>query len=162
MKKTLLTFALLLATLAAQAQEWDVTVQEADDMRGTPAMEIYEWAENNFSFTFSSLTKEWHIEIGIGDGFKIDPTHLNRNNNFVCYGNIGFYDHDGKLVEHWERCTFEVTNFYRHATSPDSRKKKGQYAVADYLKNGDGYVRIIIPTMRGELDAKLPCLKNKE
>ena len=162
MKKALFIFAMLLSGLTAGAQEWEKTVQEADDMRGTPAMIVYEWKDGDFSFTFGSMTNEWRIAIGLGDGFKIDPTHLNRNNNFVCYGNIGFYNHDGKLIEHLGRCTFEVTNFYRHATSPGSQKKKGQYAVADYLKNGDGYVRIIIPTMRGELDAKIPCLNNND
>ena len=161
MKKVLFIFALLMSVMTAGAQEWEKTMQEADDMRGTPAMIVYEWKDEDFSFTFGSMTNEWRITIRLGDGFKIDPTHLNRNNNFVCYGNIGFYDNDGKLVEHWGRCTFEVTNFQRHATSPDSRKKKGQYAVSDYLKNGDGYVRIIIPTLRGELDAKIPCVDNQ-
>ncbi len=162
MKKVLFIFALLMSGLTAGAQEWEKTVQEADDMRGTPAMIVYEWKDEDFSFTFGSMTNEWRIAIGLGDGFKVDPTHLNRNNNFVCYGNIGFYDRDGNMVAHWKGCTFEVTNRYRQATSPDSRKKKGQYAVADYLKNGDGYVRIIIPTIRGELDAKIPCVDKQK
>lgn len=158
MKKVLFIFAMLLSGLTASAQEWEKTVQEADDMRGTPAMIVYEWKDEDFSFTFGSMTNEWRIGIGLGDAFKIDPTHLNRRNNFVCYGDIGFYDRDGQMVSHWKGCTFEVTNRYRQAGSPASRKKKGQYAVADYLKNGDGYVRIIIPTLRGELDAKIPCV----
>ena len=162
MKKVLFIFALLLPGLTAGAQEWEKTVQEADDMRGTPAMIVYEWKDEDFSFTFGSMTNEWTVKIGVGDGFKFDPTHLNRNNNFVCYGDIGFYDRDGQLVDHWKGCTFELTNFYRHATSPFSRKTKGQYSVTNYLKYNDGYVRLIIPTQRGELDARIPCLSSTD
>jgi len=155
MKKLLLVSLLLLAT-NVNAQKWEKKIIEADELKGQTEAVMYEWTNTDCSFIIYEGNNSWILS---GAAFKPDPTHVNHRNNFETFAKVGFYNYDDMLIESWDNCRLELTNFYRTATSGTSRKKKGQYAVSDYLKNGSGYIRIIIPTIQGDdFDVTVPCI----
>lgn len=158
MKKALSIVIMLLAVMTASAQEWEKKVTEADPMLGTKATVIYEWQNADCVFTFSESSNRWSV---LGSNFKPDATHVNRRQNFETFAKIGFYNEQDEVVAIFENCKLELTDIYRRATSDVSNKKKGQYAVTDYLKNEKGYVRIIIPQIQGGVfDVSIPCMNN--
>ena len=155
--KKIITMIMLLTAMAVSAQEWKKEVHSADELTGIPEVVEYSYSCNEFSMMVVEGTNGWAI---YGPSFKPDHTHVNSSNNFETYATIGFYDTDGKLVEGHRNCKLELTNMYRMALmAANKRKNKGQYAVNEYLKNGKGYVRIIIPTIQGpDFDVKIPCM----
>jgi len=156
MKKVFLIIALLLAGMTVSAQEWERKTTEADEMLGTTADTLYEWRNADCVFTFSKNSNGWSVK---GFGFKPGTTHLSRRNNFLTYARIGFYNENDSVLSIYDNCKLELTEIYCRATSDASRKKEGQYAVNDYLKNEKGYVRILIPLIRGGLfDVSIPCM----
>ncbi len=159
MKKFLFIILMMTGTMAVSAQRWERKTIEADAMKGQIETVMYEWDNGNFSFIIYDNHNGWTIH---GVPFKPDPTHVNYRNNFETFAKIGFYDNDDNLLESWDRCCLELTNIYKTASSAASKKKKGQYAVSNYLKVNEGYVRIIIPTILGDdWDVTIPCMKNE-
>ena len=156
MRKFLL-FALLMVGMTAGAQDWKIKKVEGDVMLGQKESIVYEWREADGVFRFSDDSNAWSVS---GAAFKPDATHVNGNQNFETYARIGFYDSSDRLVEMFSDCVLELTNVYQTATSyAKPKKRKGQYAVTEYLKNGTGYVRIIIPKMTsGNFDISVPCM----
>ena len=157
MRKIFVLLAMLAVVLPGSAQGmWKKSVTEADELKGVSAMTVYEWNGDGCTFTMNGGNNEWSVS---GVPFKPDPTHVNHRNNFETFATIGFYDESDKLVEKYDKCRLELTDFYRRATSLSGRKKKGQYAVSDYLMTGNGYVRVIIPTIQGDdFDVIIPCM----
>ena len=156
MRKVLSIVALLLIGMAASAQEWEKKTTEADPMLGTKADVIYEWTNADCVFAFSESGNGWSVK---GFGFKPDATHVNHRQNFETYAKIGFYNEKDELVSMFDKCKLELTELYGRATSEANKKNKGQYAVTEYLKKERGYVRIIIPLMRGGVfDVSIPCM----
>ena len=159
MRKFFCLMAVLTAVLTAQAQ-WDKRHYEADDLLGTPARDYFVWQDGQKLFVLNGSTNSWYVRLELG-GFKIDPTHLNRRNNFVGYATVGLYDEENNLIESFKGCEMEVTDVYRMAASEASNKKSGQYGVADYLRQKKGFVRVVMPTLIGEtFDLTVPCLNN--
>lgn len=156
MKKLLSIVVMLMAICTAGAQEWEKKIIEADEMLGTKADVLYEWQNADCAFSFSGNSNAWSVK---GSAFKPDATHVNHRQNFETYAKIGFYNENDEMVSVFDKCKLELTDFYRRASSDVSKKKKGQYAVTDYLKNEKGYVRIIIPLISGGVfDVSIPCL----
>jgi hypothetical protein len=157
MKKIVITTIMLLISIGISAQEWQRKVIEADPMLGISETVMYEWKSTDCSFIMYDNSNEWSLT---GTHFKPDPTHVNHRYNFLTYARIGFYSDDDCLIESWDHCKLELTNVYQTATSGVGRKKKGQYAVTNYLMNNTGYVRIVIPTIHGgTFDITIPCMK---
>lgn len=161
--KILLLLLFLLIPCMEYAQTWETRTEPGDELKGTVTRIRYKWQPNETEeFAFYSVGNDWKVGVA-RNAFKVDPTHLNKNNNFVTYATIGFYDINNNLKESWNDCELEVTNMYSVATCPDTSKKKpkGKEAVSNYLRNEKGYVRIIIPTNYGNgFDLKIPCLYN--
>lgn len=158
MKKLLFISMMLLAMTTVSAQKWTKKIVEADAMKGQVEKMLYEWSNTDCTFIMAESDNSWMVT---GGAFKPDPTHVNHRSNFETYGKVGFYDNDDNLLESWDNCKFELTNFYRTAGSAASKKKKGQYALPNYLRNKTGYVRIIIPLINGDdFDVTIPCLNN--
>lgn len=156
--KGIIMLAFLLVAQSISAQKWEKKIVEADEMKAQTETTMYVCNSSKYSFVLYESNNAWVVS---GVPFKPDPTHINYRNNFETYAKIGFYDMNDKLIEKWDNCRLELTNFYRTATSDTSKKKKGQYAVSNYLKTANGYIRIIIPTIQGdEFDVTVPCLKN--
>lgn len=162
MKRILIVLLLFSFMLPACSQQWDIQHEEMDELKGTEERDCYRLLfDNGNKFAFYSVGKSWKVGV-TNDGFKVDPTRLNKNNNFVTYAKIGLYNENGESIAVFDKCELEVVSMYLIAQFQEGTKKSnGARLVAEYLRTQKGYVRILIPTnIRGDFDVRIPCLNN--
>lgn len=166
MKKIFVVAMMTFVCIVANAQKWEMLHEKADELKGTPERTRYRLSDDEAGiFMFYDTGDFWKVGVN-RNAFKIDPTHLNKNKNFIAYATIGLYDADGNLIEAWDNCELEIIDMYRVAQVVEKKQgknKKGAYRVADYLRDTTGFVRILIPTQLGDgFEMKVPCLNNKQ
>ena len=167
MKKILILLALL-ATQSLYAQHWTKETESGDELLGTSDRVKFKYVDsiNVQAFAFYSDGDYWKIGIG-RDVFQPDKrgTLIRKKLNHATYALIGFYDEYNQLLEKWENCLLQLTQGLRVAETAKNiwgKTTKGTREVVPYLKNHKGYVRIVVPVVRGkDFDIKIPCLNNE-
>lgn len=166
--KQLITFVFLLLSITAGAQTWEKTIEPGDELKGTTDAVKYRMADSlsRQVIAFYQPGDYWKVGIG-GTIFQPDKRGMvhKKSLNMIGYATIGFYDSENQLIKKWENCMVELTNGMQVAEASSNiwgKTSKGCRDVVPYLMNERGYVRIIIPTVRGkEFDMKIPCLNNE-
>ena len=101
MKKWLLLLMALITQLTINAQQWEKTNEEADELLGTVARVKYKYTDsvNVQAIAFYSDGDFWKIGVG-GRVFQPDKRGvvIKKTNNFATYATIGFYDIENKLI----------------------------------------------------------------
>lgn len=152
MKKSLILALCAIATLQVSAQRWSETVHPADEMQNTKEYISYMYSDekdNNFIYWSGSngiriINNEGLFDSDLHRSFKIQ---------------IGYYDKTGKLIKKENKTLYLLKDDYQKAeTSLFSTGKK----VIDYIKNKDGYVRILAPQYQKitPWEILVPCKKN--
>lgn len=162
MKKIKMLMILLFAVIPAIAQTgWDVKRENADPLKGIVERTKYRWQEGEtMAFAFYDVESEWKVRVA-KNSFKADPRGLTKSNNFIAYAKVGIYDNENNIIEAWEDFHMELTDMYRTATAMSDSKKqrKANQKIAEHLRTGHGYVRILMETHFGNgFDLKVPCL----
>ena len=151
----------------AMSQTWEKTIEPADELKGTEEMVKYKMTDStaNQAIAFYQPGDYWKVGVG-GKVFQPDKRGMihKKTLNMVGYATIGFYDEQNNLIKKWENCLIELTNGLQVAEASSNiwgKTSKGCRDVVPYLMNERGFVRIIIPTVRGtEFDMKVPCVNN--
>lgn len=167
MKKVLLLFAFI-ACINANAQQWEKTVEKGDELLGTVERIKYKYVDsvNVQAFAFYSDGDYWKIGIG-GRVFQPDKRGvvIKKTQNSATYATIGFYDNNNILISKWDNCLLQLVQGFQVALTAENiwgKTTKGAREVVPYLRNEKGYVRIVVPVVRGKIfDITIPCLNNE-
>ena len=164
MKKIFLTMVVcLMATMGANSQNnngWVKIFFEADELTDT-SMEyeneigsVVLW--DNEDKVFRVISKD---EMFNG---KVENWTLGKHKT-IFTAIIGFYDINKKLVKK-TKCTFEIgANHHEgNAIRNPYYTKNDRKDIIEYLKNGNGFVRIVAPLSltNKNFDIMVPCLNN--
>lgn len=158
MKKVLLTLILMVSALSAFAQRWDISSTEADELLNKPATTTYWYRDVLGSFVFSTYPEniiKLNTSLGI---FDYGPTSRR------LFATVGLYDASGSLVKSVKILMLCRGGEESAAYTFDAKKdKKVSKEVIDYIKAGNGYVRVVAPIYGGgNYDIKIPCLTGDE
>ncbi len=167
MKKVLLLFSFI-ACINANAQQWEKTVEKGDELLGTVERIKYKYVDsvNVQAFAFYSDGDYWKIGIG-GRVFQPEKRGvvIKKTYNNATYATIGFYDNNNKLISKWDNCLLQLIQGFQVALTAENiwgKTTKGAREVVPYLRNEKGYVRIVVPVVRGKIfDITIPCLNNE-
>ena len=164
--------AFLIATLmmaltisqVAHAQKWDTTFFAADELEGIEAYYAYHIADstgNVFNF-WSNENTNFRVVSSSG----IFDWHGNFN---IVRATIGYYDASNKLVEKKD-IQLVVADGRGDMAEPNTSigigsisNKKKAIQLLNYLRNEEGYIRILIPLYGriDKFDLTIPCIRNK-
>lgn len=154
--------------ITANAQKWEKIIEPGDELKGTTDAVKYKMVDSVARQVIAFYQPGDYWKVGIGwNIFQPDKRNVihKKSLNAIGYATIGFYDEQNHLVKKWENCMIEITNGMQVAEASSNiwgKTSKGCRDVVPYLVNERGYVRIIIPTVRGkEFDMKVPCLNNE-
>lgn len=164
MKKTInILIAILSMMEIANAQSgWSSTEFEADELKGQPAYTALSYTDNQ-----GNRLTMWSNE---DNYFRI--TSCSHIFNYTVSGSlkevgatVGFYDTSDNLIEKNQMTFWPNDDNPRiaHNSIFLSRNKKKGKKVIQYLRNEEGYIRIIAPLYRSisGFDLKVPCLKSE-
>lgn len=164
MKKTInILIAILSMMEIANAQSgWSSTEFEADELKGQPAYTALSYTDNQ-----GNRLTMWSNE---DNYFRI--TSCSHIFNYTVSGSlkevgatVGFYDTSDNLIEKIQMTFWPNDDNPRiaHNSIFLSRNKKKGKKVIQYLRNEEGYIRIIAPLYRSisGFDLKVPCLKSE-
>lgn len=168
MKKIVLSLMLLMSVLMVNAQQWEKTLEKGDELLGTVERIKYKYVDsvNVQAFAFYSDGDYWKIGIG-GRVFQPDKRGvvIRKTQNYATYATIGFYDNNNKLISKWDNCLLQLVQGFQVALTAENiwgKTTKGAREVVPYLRNEKGYVRIVVPVVRGKnFDMTIPCLNNE-
>lgn len=149
MKKILLLIVLFSVSLIVNAQKWDINVHPKDELTNTPEKTVYTLDTDIFVFTFDDTftfrVKNRSFEESLPRGF---------NNRLTTMFIFGLYDDNDKLIEKidilcqiYESGDTAYPNRYTKMGGNNSKRVK---KVLDYVKNNNGYVRVIAPLNNGD------------
>ena len=159
----LLIFFLIFATLPMFAQ-WSKTVVKGDELKGTSDGVNCVYSDDFKHIAFNEKSDNYFIVVTDKSFFNYSSIR-GSNRRFIVDGLVGLYDNQDKLIERIE-ITFETmekptTVYPNKYTSKGGNNLKRSKKVIDYLKNENGYVRIVLPLYNGEeFDLKIPTLNN--
>lgn len=167
MKNFILFVMTLTVALNIQAQSWEQTIEKGDELLGTMDRVKYKYVDslNIQAIAFYSDGDYWKIGVG-GKVFQPDKRGIviKKTYNPATYATIGFYDEHNQLIEKWENCLLQLAHGFQVAETTENfwgKTTKGAREVVPYLRDQKGYVRIIVPVVRGNnFDLKIPCLNN--
>jgi len=150
-------FIIVLAAICqlnVQAQVWDTTYWEADELTETQAHQsIVFWSFDDTDFRMVSGSSIFDYTGAIRSFYVI----------------VGYYDSNNSFIEKNEiqMCAFEGAGNQAQANldpliRPFPNKRRCQQ-LHNYLQNNQGYVRIVAPQFgtNGKFDLRVPCMKNK-
>lgn len=167
MFKKILSVALLAFVFAtsANAQRWEHSVTEADELIGEKGHEsdVYTDENGNVFVMWSDESENFRVISGtaifnfFGDIRSVMAT-------------IGYYDLNNKLIE---KNDIQLLVSEGQATQAEPNmvpmirplpNKKRVKMLLDYVQNKQGYVRILAPLYgtNAKFDIKVPCLKNPQ
>ena len=166
MKRILFVLIAVLSCVAANAQKWEVTKHEADDLKGTEAYTSYMFSEPGVgSFVFWS-NHDGHYRLISDDGIF---NYERIASQFGAYRGedviVGLYDNDNNLVERiemWLDCesdkpTFLETRDAGKFLNPTGQAKKVK-KIMKHLNSGKGYIRFVAARYgKTDFDLKVPC-----
>lgn len=164
MKETVLLLLLMCMTLSSSAQRWEKRHQDADELKGTSAVNLH-FADIPNKGVIIVLDNKDVLTIGL----KKEIFDYKRfKEYFVVEGIVGLYGKNGDLVE--------KTNI-RINVSEDSPDFAQAYINSDFgyegsgaikkvlswIRNNKGSIRFIIPQYGGtDFDVKLPTIVSQE
>ena len=160
--KKLITFALLLLSIAAGAQTWEKKTEAADIVKETPERTYYELQMDSITTIKVYADKcEWYLtRLMPNNAFKMTiKAFQTQVREIQSRATFGFLDTDGNIAKPTIK-NIKVTATY-HGRTIGSGKWTEQAAnkVAIYLLICDGSVRVVAPLhMGGEYNAKIPCI----
>ena len=151
MKKILVFTMMCLFTVCVNAQEWDSTDYEADELKGQESYTAYNFTNETGMFVYFSNYDDY-FKICTLDGIF---DYKGRYHELKVI--IGFYDENDKLVEKFNDWIYVQEDNSKIAGAKGKKSKK----VITYIKQNNGYVRIIAERYgRTNFDLKVPCLNN--
>ena len=159
MKKLLLLFLCTAFQMQSMAQKWEIDEHQGDELRGTESYFSYSFTdEQGNSFIFWSNSNAFRIITGNG---VFDYT-TSRSGNLAYRKlkiTVGYYDNNGALVNK-KNIQLLVEDNAQFASKPLSGQKK----LIQYIKEEQGYVRILAPLYARNIpyELKIPCLNNQE
>lgn len=156
----LFVFALLMG-MSINAQQWTITKNNGDELKGTPAYTSYIWMEDNGAFAYKD-TDDTLFLVSTKDGIFNSNGQRGRKGRPVTVGLVGFYTPTDSLIEKME-LTYEINEgsqsvYPNQYTSKGGNNYKRSRKIIDFIKNGNGYVRFIIPRYaKNDLELKVQC-----
>ena len=158
MKKIFALIMFVFIGLAANAQNWNHTHIDGDELKGTPENEVYVFVdENENGFVFGA--NEMFFKVITKSGF------FNYNKYNIVSGIIGLYDENNNLLKKYDQFMFRVDNGLENTAYPNKYSKKGGNnkknvkEIFNHLLNVNGYIRIIIPRYGdSDFDMKINCI----
>ena len=167
MFKKIISAALIVCAFGfnAQAQKWEHSVTEADELTGETGYEsnMYTDETGNVFVIWSDESENFRVISGtsifnyIGDIRSVMAT-------------IGYYDLNNKLIEKND-IQLLVSEGQGNQAEPNMvpmirplPNKKRVRMLIDYVQNKQVYVRILVPLYgtNAKFDIKVPCLKNPQ
>ena len=153
----------LMCYSVANAQKWDTTFFAADELEGIEAYYAYHITDstgNVFNF-WSNDDKNFRVVCSSGI--------FDWSGNFhIVKATIGYYDASKKLIEKKDiqlvvadgRGDVAELNTSIGITAVSNKKKAIQ--LLNYLRDEEGYVRILIPLYgrNDKFDLTIPCIRN--
>ena len=165
MKKNVLLLLLMFMTLTGSAQYWEKHHEDADELKGTPATNLYYANISNVGVVIIMEDTDlltFSVKKGVFD-YKHYKTYYT-----VVDGIVGLYDENGDLVEKVVvriNVSEDSPNFAQAYINTDF-EYEGSGAikkVLSWIRNGKGSVRFIIPKYGGtDFDVKLPTLLSQK
>lgn len=154
-------YFIILATMCQiqlQAQVWDTTYWDADELLGTPAYQSFTYADN-----YGNSIVFWSSD---DIGFRIITEDYFFDDSFHAI--IGYYDNNDVLLEKNEIQMWKLEGRLNQAQAnlypllrPVTNKPRCKQ-LHEFIQNSKGYVRIAAPLYGTNLifDLKVPCVNN--
>ena len=165
MRKFLFGF-LFFASLPTFAQDWVKTNAKGDELLGTSDRVVLKFEDNGNVFQFDENDDKTYY-LKTSESFFDFTSIKGAKGRFTTSGVVGLYDKD-KLIEKLE-IVYEVlepaTSCYPNKyTLMGGNNLKRSKKVIDYIKNGKGYIRFILPLHLSttNFDFKVPTLNQEE
>ena len=163
MRKLVFVF-LFFVGLQALAQNWERINVKGDELLGTTDKVIMVYNDNGNIFEFEE--NENNIFFLETSTSFFDVTSVKGSNGrYTVNGIVGLYDNNDNLVEKLE-ILFEIlepaTKCYPNKyTRMGGNNLKRSKKVIDYINNGNGYVRFVLPLhlSTSNFDFTVPTLK---
>lgn len=168
MKKIIIFSLFLSMAVSSNAQDWNVTEHQADELKGNTAYTSYVYDVPDVGSFVCWNNKPYQYRIVNSDGI------FNYKSGYSKYGGsyrgltviVGLYSADDKLIEKIEmwldaesdKPTFLETRDAGGMFNPVGQKKKVK-KIMKHLQSGSGYVRILADTYgtHKNFDLKIPC-----
>lgn len=164
MKRILIVlFTLLCSSIITKAQSgWQTTSFDADELKDQEAYSAFFYTDDD-----GNRLTMWSNE---DDYFRITSSshifnyELTTSALKIVNVTVGLYDKDNNLIEKIKMTFWPNDDDPAKAISSylmPKDKKKGR-KVMQYLKNEEGYIRLLAPLYRSNsgLDLKVPCIKS--
>ena len=164
MRKLLFGF-LFFASLPTLAQDWIRTSVKGDELLGTSDRVVLMFEDNGNLFQFNENDDKTYI-LKTSESFFDFTSIKGAKGRFTTNGIVGIYDNSDNLIEKLE-IVYEVlepaTSCYPNKyTLMGGNNLKRSKKVIDYIKNGKGYIRFILPLhLTTNFDFKVPTLNQE-
>ena len=164
MKRFILLLSLMCVVLTSSAQRWEKRHQDADELKGTSAVDLH-FADIPNMGVIVILDNKDVLTIGLKEGFFDSKRY---EEYLVVDGIVGMYGGNGELVEK-ANIRIEVPKDspkYIQAFFNTNLGYEGSGAIKkilSWIRNNKGSVRFIIPKYGGtDFDVKLPTLLSQK
>lgn len=152
---------------AVNAQSWHAKTIKGDELLGIEQSSafVFEVEEKNWSFViYNNKPDDFHIYAA---NSVFDFMNQGANGGKLVKGTVGFYDENATLIDKIKEYCFEsIGSYYGKLHSNKysrmgGNNKKNAKKIIEYLKNGKGFVRFVIPIYNSApLDMTVPCINN--
>ncbi len=168
MKKINLLLFSLCMILSVNAQDWNVTFHEADELKGNSAYTSYVYDVPEIGSFVCWNNKPYQYRLVNNNGIFNYKAGYNRYSGSYrgLTITVGLYSENDNLIEKIEmwldaegdKPTFLETRDAGGMFNPVGQKKKVK-KIMKHLMSGNGYVRFIADTygMHQDFDLKVPC-----
>lgn len=165
MKKNILVLMMMILTLPMVAQTWGTKTIQGDELKGTQNQIVTAYIDEYKTLYFSTVRDNYFKILTSKSLFDYSPTWIGASGKNLVMGIVGIYDIEEKLIEKIE-ILFEVEDNRGTVLHPNKYTKMGGNnfkrckKILDYIKNEQGYIRIILPLYDSVFDFKVPTLKS--